>query len=278
MITGAAQMDGAILVVAANDGPMPQTREHVLLARQVGVPQHRRVHEQVRHGRRPGTARTGRTRNPRTAQKYEFPGDEIPIIRGQSKDALENPDNGRPRLEVDRRTDRRPRHLHPDAGARGRQAVPDVDRRRVLDQGPRHGGHRPRRARHGQGRRRSRDHRPPQGQRSKTTITGIEMFQKTLDTRHRRRQRRRAAPRASSATASSAARCIAKPGSITPHTKFEANIYVLTQGRRRPAHAVLHRVQAAVLLPHHGRDRLDHPARRRRNVHARRQREGRRSN
>ena len=50
MITGAAQMDGAILVVAADDGPMPQTREHILLAKQVGVPQHRRLHEQVRQG------------------------------------------------------------------------------------------------------------------------------------------------------------------------------------------------------------------------------------
>ena len=51
MITGAAQMDGAILVVSSADGPMPQTREHILLARQVGVPLHHRVHEQGRHGR-----------------------------------------------------------------------------------------------------------------------------------------------------------------------------------------------------------------------------------
>jgi elongation factor Tu len=57
MITGAAQMDGAVLVVAATDGPMPQTREHILLARQVGVPQHRRLLEQVRHGGRSGTHR-----------------------------------------------------------------------------------------------------------------------------------------------------------------------------------------------------------------------------
>jgi elongation factor Tu len=58
MITGAAQMDGAILVVSAADGPMPQTREHVLLARQVGVPYDRGLHEQGRPGRRPGAART----------------------------------------------------------------------------------------------------------------------------------------------------------------------------------------------------------------------------
>ena len=67
MITGAAQMDGAILVVSAADGPMPQTREHILLARQVNVPYVRRVHEQGRHGRRSGAARPGRARGPRAA-------------------------------------------------------------------------------------------------------------------------------------------------------------------------------------------------------------------
>ena len=60
MITGAAQMDGAILVVSAADGPMPQTREHILLARQVGVPSAGRVHEQGRHGGRPGAVGAGR--------------------------------------------------------------------------------------------------------------------------------------------------------------------------------------------------------------------------
>ena len=67
MITGAAQMDGAILVVAATDGPMPQTKEHVLLARQVGVPVDRRRPEQVRHGRRRGAHRARRDGGPRAA-------------------------------------------------------------------------------------------------------------------------------------------------------------------------------------------------------------------
>ena len=67
MITGAAQMDGAILVVSAADGPMPQTREHILLARQVGVPALVVLHEQGRHGRRSGTARTGRDGSPRAS-------------------------------------------------------------------------------------------------------------------------------------------------------------------------------------------------------------------
>ena len=74
MITGAAQMDGAILVVAATDGPMPQTREHILLARQVGVPANCGVPEQVRHGGRSGTARTGRAGSARTAQELSVSG------------------------------------------------------------------------------------------------------------------------------------------------------------------------------------------------------------
>ena len=79
MVTGAAQMDGAILVVAATDGPMPQTNEHVLLARQVNVPQYRRFPEQVRHGRRPRNARPRRDGGSRPAfDKYEYDGDNAP--------------------------------------------------------------------------------------------------------------------------------------------------------------------------------------------------------
>ncbi len=69
MITGAAQMDGGILVVAATDGPMPQTKEHVLLARQVGVPSHGRVSEQVRRGRRRRADRLGRDGSSRAARR-----------------------------------------------------------------------------------------------------------------------------------------------------------------------------------------------------------------
>ena len=71
MITGAAQMDGAILVVSALDSVMPQTREHVLLARQVGLQPHRRVLEQVRRGRRPGDARPGRDGSPRAPEQVQ---------------------------------------------------------------------------------------------------------------------------------------------------------------------------------------------------------------
>ena len=147
MITGAAQMDGAILVVSAADGPMPQTREHILLARQVGVPALvvflnkcdlvddaellDLVELEVRE----------------LLTKYGFPGDEIPIIRGAAKAGLRQSE-GSGRVEVHHRADGRARRLHSGAGPRSRQAVPDGDRRRVLDRRPRYGGHRSYRARH----------------------------------------------------------------------------------------------------------------------------------
>jgi elongation factor Tu len=84
MITGAAQMDGAILVVSAADGPMPQTREHILLARQVGVPVDRRLHEQVRHGRRSRAPRPRRDGSARPAHPVRIPGDKIPIVKGSA--------------------------------------------------------------------------------------------------------------------------------------------------------------------------------------------------
>ena len=96
MITGAAQMDGAILVVSAADGPMPQTREHILLARQVGVPVHRRVPQQGRHGRRRGAARARRGRGPRAAQRVRVPRRRHPrSSRGSALKALEGDDEAR---------------------------------------------------------------------------------------------------------------------------------------------------------------------------------------
>ena len=93
MITGAAQMDGAILVVAATDGPMPQTREHILLARQVGVPYHRRGPEQGRHGRRSGAARPRRARSPRAAlAATTSPATTFPSIRVSALKALQSGD------------------------------------------------------------------------------------------------------------------------------------------------------------------------------------------
>src|SRR3979490_1297005 len=87
MITGAAQMDGAILVVAANDGPMPQTREHILLARQVGVPSIVVFLNKVDTVDDPELLELVEMELRELLSKYEFPGDDIPIIRGSSKPA-----------------------------------------------------------------------------------------------------------------------------------------------------------------------------------------------
>src|SRR4030081_3491352 len=89
MITGAAQMDGAILVVAANDGPMPQTREHILLARQVGVPCIVVFLNKIDTVDDPELLELVEMELRELLTKYEFPGDEIPIVRGSSKPALD---------------------------------------------------------------------------------------------------------------------------------------------------------------------------------------------
>src|SRR5919108_595238 len=89
MITGAAQMDGAILVVAANDGPMPQTREHILLARQVGVPRIVVFMNKIDTVDDPELLDLVELELRELLTKYEFPGDEIPIVRGSSKPALD---------------------------------------------------------------------------------------------------------------------------------------------------------------------------------------------
>src|SRR5262249_37337766 len=89
MITGAAQMDGAILVVAADDGPMPQTKEHILLARQVGVPSIRVFLNKVDLVDDPELLELVEMELRELLSKYEFPGDKIPIIRGSSRPAYD---------------------------------------------------------------------------------------------------------------------------------------------------------------------------------------------
>ena len=159
MITGAAQMDGAILVVSAADGPMPQTREHILLARQVGVPALVVFMNKVDMVDDPELLDLVELEVRELLSKYDFPGDDIPIVKGSALCALEDrePEIGREAvLELMKAGGR----LHSAAGASDRPAVPDADRGRVLDLGPRHGGDGPGRARHRQGRRGGRDRRP----------------------------------------------------------------------------------------------------------------------
>ena len=158
MITGAAQMDGAILVVAATDGPMPQTKEHVLLARQVGVPyivvflnkcdavEDEELIELVEMEVR------------ELLSKYDYPGDDIPIIRGSALGAL----NGEAQWEakIDELMEAVDKFV-PQPDRAGRPAVPDADRRHLLDLGSWNRGYGPYRARQGEGGRGLRDRRLP---------------------------------------------------------------------------------------------------------------------
>ena len=144
MITGAAQMDGAILVVSAADGPMPQTREHILLARQVGVPAIVVALNKADMVDDPELLDLVELEVRELLSKYEFPGDDIPVVQRLGAEGA----RGRRRVDAeDPRADGGRRQLHPGADARRRQAVPDADRGRVHDHGPRHRRHRPRSSR-----------------------------------------------------------------------------------------------------------------------------------
>src|SRR5215218_9887586 len=222
MITGAAQMDAAILVVAADDGPMPQTREHILLAKQVGVPRivvYMNKCDKADPELIPLVVMELRD----LLNKYEFKGDEIPIVFGRSKEALENPTSDNPgSLSVDalmfaldtyvplpQREEDKPFLMSVEdvfsIKGRGTVATGRVERgtAKVGDAVEIIGL--------------KKDNTP-------TTITGIEMFQKTLD-RAIAGDNVGALLRGIDREGIERGQVLAKPGSITPHTKFEANIY-----------------------------------------------------
>ncbi len=150
MITGAAQMDGAVLVVSAADGPMPQTREHILLARQVGVPAIVVFLNKVDMVDDPELLDLVELEVRELLKEYKFPGDDIPVIRGSALKALEG--DGRRRLcEADPGADGGGGQLRSASGARDRQAVPDADRGHLHDLRPWDGCHGPCGAREGEG-------------------------------------------------------------------------------------------------------------------------------
>ena len=235
MITGAAQMDAAILVVAADDGPMPQTREHILLAKQVGVPRivvYMNKCDKADPELIPLVVMELRD----LLNKYEFPGDTIPIVFGRSKEALENASNDKldGPLSIDAlmfaldtfvplpvREEDKPLLMSVEdvfsIKGRGTVATGRVER----------------------GTAKVGDEVEIIGLRKdkvKTTITGLEMFQKTLD-KAIAGDNVGALLRGIERDGIERGQVIAKPGSITPHTKFEANIYVLSKdegGRHTP--------------------------------------------
>ncbi len=233
MITGAAQMDGAILVVAATDGPMPQTREHILLARQVGVPAIVVYMNKVDAVEDKELLDLVELEVRELLAKYEFPGDEIPIIRGSALKALEG-DAGElgagsvqklmdavdnyipePKREVDRPFLMPVEDVFSISG-RGTVATGRIERGKIkVGEEVEIVGIRP---------------------TQKTVVTGVEMFRKLLDEGIAgdnvgcllRGTKREEIERG---------QVLAKPGSITPHTKFQAEAYVLTKeegGRHTP--------------------------------------------
>jgi elongation factor Tu len=233
MITGAAQMDGAILVVSAADGPMPQTREHILLARQVGVPALVVYLNKVDMVDDPELLELVEMEVRELLSSYQFPGDEIPIVKGSALCALEdrNPEIGKNSVlelmkAVDdyipqpvRATDRP--FLMPiedvfSISGRGTVATGRVERG-VVKVG---------------------DEVEIVGLRAtqKTVVTGVEMFRKLLD-QGEAGDNIGALLRGTKREEIERGQVLAKPGSITPHTKFKAEAYILTKeegGRHTP--------------------------------------------
>jgi elongation factor Tu len=236
MITGAAQMDGAILVVAANDGPMPQTREHILLARQVGVPRIVVFMNKVDTVDDPDLLDLVEMELRELLTKYGFDGDNIPIIRGQSKDALENPSkdaNPGPK-SIDALMDAldsfipTPQREEDKPFLMSIEDVFSIKGRGTVGTG-----------RVERGRAKVGDEVEIIGLRKdsrKTVLTGIEMFNKTLEYAMAG-DNVGVLLRGVEKDDLERGQVLAKPGSITPHTKFEANIYILTKeegGRHTP--------------------------------------------
>ena len=232
MITGAAQMDGAILVVSAADGPMPQTREHILLARQVGVPKIVVFMNKADMVDDEELIELVEMEIRELLSYYEFPGDDIPIIKGSALKALEAPgsDAAAPILELMKSVDDYIEIPERDSAKDFLMPVEDVfsiEGRGTVVTG-----------RIEQGIVKTGDEIEIVGIRDtqKTTCTGVEMFQKTLD-EGQAGDNVGALLRGTKKEEVTRGQVLAKPGSITPHTEFEAEVYILSKdegGRHSP--------------------------------------------
>jgi len=232
MITGAAQMDGAILVVSASDGPMPQTREHILLARQVGVPyiivflnkcdmvEDKElidlVEEEIRD----------------LLKKYEFPGDTTPIIRGSALKSLENPtgEYGQAILDLAKALDDyipEPKRETDKPFLMPVEDIFSIEGRGTVVTG-----------RIERGMIKINEEVEIIGLRDtqKTVITGIEMFNKSLDSGIAG-DNAGLLLRGTKKDEVERGQVLAKPGSVTPHSEFEGEVFILTKeegGRHKP--------------------------------------------
>ncbi|AVP87735.1 translation elongation factor Tu [Candidatus Phycorickettsia trachydisci] len=231
MITGAAQMDGAILVVSAADGPMPQTREHILLARQVGVPYIVVFMNKVDMVDDPELIELVEMDIRELLSKYDYPGDDIPIIKGSALAALEGKSEGAAAInELMEAVDKYIPDPERDTDKPFLMSVEDVftitGRGTVATGRVERGVIKP------------NDEVEIVGFKDtrKTVCTALEMFRKTLDFAQAG-DNVGALLRGVERTDIERGQVIAKPGSITPHTKFEAEIYILTKeegGRHTP--------------------------------------------
>jgi elongation factor Tu len=241
MITGAAQMDGAILVVSAADGVMPQTREHILLARQVNVPHVVVFLNKIDQVDDDELIELVEEEVKDLLNEYDFPGDDTPIVKGSALKALEGDEEAQKAIfELADALD-----SYIPSRARARQAVPDADRGHLLDHRPRHRRHRPRRAGDRQHRRRGRDRRH-QGH-DETVVTGVEMFRKLLD-QGQAGDNIGALLRGTKREEIERGQVLCKPARSPAH-QVQSRGLLPEEGGGRPSHAVLLRLPAAVLLP-----------------------------
>jgi elongation factor Tu len=233
MITGAAQMDGAILVVSAADGPMPQTREHILLARQVGVPYIVVYMNKVDMVDDAELLELVEMEVRELLGKYDFPGDDIPIVKGSAKLALEGDKGELGEQSIMKLADALDSYIPtPERAMDGAFLMPVEDVFSISGRGTVVTG------RIERGIVKVGDEIEIVGIRPtlKTTCTGVEMFRKLLDQGQAgdnvgvllRGTKREEVERG---------QVLAKPGSITPHTDFTAEVYVLSKeegGRHTP--------------------------------------------
>jgi len=233
MITGAAQMDGAILVVSAADGPMPQTREHVLLARQVNVPHIVVFLNKVDQVDDEELLELVEMEIRELLSGYEFPGDDIPIIPGSALKALESPSDDAANKCIDELMDALDTTIpEPERALDKAFLMPIEDVFSITGRGTVVTG------RIEQGVVHTGDEVEIVGIRDtqKTTITGVEMFRKLLD-EGQAGDNVGCLLRGTGKEDVERGQVLAKPGSITPHTKFKAQAYILTKdegGRHTP--------------------------------------------
>jgi elongation factor Tu len=233
MITGAAQMDGGILVVSASDGPMPQTREHILLARQVGVPALVVFMNKCDQVDDEELLELVEMEMRELLSSYEFPGDDIPIVRGSALQALENPDSPLGRAAILKLMEAVDSYIpQPERPIDQPFLMPIEDVFSISGRGTVATG------RIERGVVKVGEEVEIIGIRdtSKTTVTGVEMFRKLLDS-GQAGDNVGCLLRGVQRTDIERGQVLAKPGSVKPHTDFKAEAYILTKeegGRHTP--------------------------------------------